>query len=99
MQFVAVCCRMCNVACCSLFEAGVTDFEYSCVMGLKCVAVCCSVLQCVAVCVTWRATVLQCVAMAGLCWIQLSHGMRRVAVCCSVLQFVAVCCSVCNKAY
>ena len=49
-------------------------------VGLQCVAVCCSVLQCVAVC----CSVLHCVAA---CCIVL----QTVAVCCSVLQCVAVC--------
>jgi len=72
---------------------------------VKCVAVCCSVLQCVAVC----CSVLQCVTavdqrratthskdsgasnMAGeVC----CSVLQCVAVCCSVLQCVAVCCSV-----
>ena len=56
--------------------------------GLRCVAVCCSVLKCVAV----FCILLQCVA-------RYIDGMalgvlQRVAACCSVLQRVAVCCSV-----
>jgi len=50
---------------------------------VKCVAVCCSVLQCVAVC----CSVLQCVAVR-------CSMLQRVAVCCSALQCVAVRCHV-----
>jgi len=76
---------MCNVACCSLFEADVTDFEYSCVIGLKCVAVCCSVLQCVAVVAVCDLNIV--VSLD-------SRVLQCIAVCCSVLQCIAVCCSV-----
>jgi len=65
--------------------------------AVRCVAVCCCVLQCVAVC----CSVLQCVAV---CCSVLQVYFRGVystgriylsgAVCCSVLQCVAVCCSV-----
>ena len=65
---------------------------------LRCVAVCCSVLQYVAVfpkraqaiqepCKTGKRSVLQCVAVC-------CSALQCVAVCCSVLQCAAVCCSV-----
>jgi len=50
---------------------------------LRCIAVCCSVLQYVTVC----CSVLQCVAVC-------CSMLQCVAVCYSVLQCVAVCCSV-----
>ena len=57
-----------------------------CVIVLKCVAMCCSVLQ--------RAAVF-CVAVPRSSGKSLRHTvMQCVAVCCSVLQCVAVCCSV-----
>ena len=75
---------------------------------MRCIAVCCSVLQCVApcvaVCCSVLQTLLQCVAhCVAVCCIVLSHellqevSMQYVAVCCSVLQCVVVlqCVAVC----
>jgi len=51
---------------------------------LRCVAVCCSVLQCVVVCVAvWHE----------FHWWDMPH-LWMLEMCCSVLQCVAVCCSV-----
>jgi len=50
---------------------------------LRCVAVCCSVLQCDAVCCSVVQYCASCCSM-----------LQCVAACCSVLQCVAVCCSV-----
>jgi len=73
----------CAAVCCSMLQrvAGGNDKELRLSYGVaqvKCLAVCCSVLQCVAVC----CGVLQCVAVY--CGV-----LQRVAVCCSVLQRVA----------
>ena len=56
---------------------------------VRCVAVCCSVLQCVAVTEESRAFRLRLACAAVCCGV-----LQCVAVCCSVLQCVAVCCSV-----
>ena len=76
-----------------------TSWPY--LLGLRCVAVCCSVLQCVAVCcsvlqcVVVCCSVLQCVAV--LSGAEYCHDYllihTRVAVCRVVLQYVAVCCN------
>jgi len=63
---------------------------------LKCVAVCCSVLQCVAVSVRNRHRVLDlCVLCVA---IMCCSVLQCVVVCCSVLQRVAACCSVLHRA-
>jgi len=65
---------------------------------LRCVAVCCSVLQCVAVCYVHPYTYVNpvfkalCAFLLEACEALLSSN-QCVAVCCSVLQCVAVCCS------
>ena len=61
--------------------------------ALRCVAVCCSVLQSDAVC----CNVLQCIGIRhDTCTLRSSECcsvLQRVAVCCNVLQSDAVCCS------
>ena len=61
--------------------------------GLRCGAVCCSVLQFVAVCCSVfhlykNGNLVDQMQGAD------AHGLRCVAVCCSVVQCAAVCCSV-----
>ena len=69
------------VHCCSVLSLSTRK-----ILCIRCIAVCCSVLQCVAVC----CSVLQC--LAACCSV-----LQCLAVSCSVLQCVAVlavCCSV-----
>ena len=79
----------------------------TCLFGIMCVAVCCSVLQCVAVC----CSVLHCVTVCGsVCYCECCGMLQCVAVSvdscevspsyhvrCSVLQRVAACCSVLQR--
>jgi len=93
LQCVAVCCSVVDIFCFPVLSTFLSHMWHDsftiCGMiqssgrqSLRCVAVCCSVLQCVAVC----CSVLQCVAVC-------CSVLQRVAVCWSVLQCVAVCCS------
>ena len=76
----------------------------TCAICLKCIAVCCSVLQCVAVCVAVCCSVLQCVAVRQTSVLKEIMGARGPKVSSSihsiprltfakVVEYVAVCCS------